>query len=269
MMKTPFSLYELYHEGTKLNEISEYEMSRRIAALYEDPDRLFACRNALKAYPYALVTRLPEPPLPADPFHEVVARRRSERRFSGAPVSLAELSYLLRYSYGITGSLPVGDCAVQKLRASPSAGALYPVEIYLVVLSSNELSPGAYHYNVLTHSLELVREGDCRPAVRSAMPAQFSLDQVPLLVVLSAAFEKATHKYGERGYRFCLLDAGHVMQNVCLSSTALRLASYPVGGFREDELDSLLGLSGHDETTLYAAAIGPRARTTDDHETER
>jgi SagB-type dehydrogenase family enzyme len=253
------SIYELFHENSKLNEISEQDMSMRIAALYEDPPRLAASRSALKVYPYAPRIALPAPPARREPFGEVMRRRRSARQFGRRAVTREQLSSLLLESYGVTGTIEVEGVVVQKLRAAPSAGALYPIEIYPVVLSAGELDPGVYHYNVARHALELVRAGEFRAEVCSAMPAQFSLATVPLVLVLSAAFGKTTHKYGERGYRFVLLDAGHAMQNLCLTAAALDLACYTVGGFRDDELNALLGLDGVGETALYAALMGAPA----------
>lgn len=253
------SLYELFHENTKLNEITEQDLSLRIAALYEDPPRLEASRTAVKVYPYARRLALPPAPEPAEPLHRVMRRRRSARRFRAAPLSLPQLSYLLGLSYGITGALEVDGAVIQKLRAAPSAGALYPLELYPIVLAAGEgLPAGVYHYNVPGHCLEVVRPGEFRAGIISAMPAGFSLATAAAVLVLSVAFGKTTHKYGERGYRFALLDAGHAMQNVCLTATALDLGAYPVGGFREDELDALLGLDGLGETALYAAVLGVR-----------
>jgi SagB-type dehydrogenase family enzyme len=237
-------------------------MTLRIAALYEDPLRLAASRSALKVYPYARRIELPviaEPGLAGEPLARVLRRRRSSRQFRPEPVTADQLSCLLQYSYGITGTLEVGGAEVQKLRAAPSAGALYPLELYPVVLTPGAIAAGVYHYNVARHCLELVREGEFRAEILSAMPAQFSLHTAAVVLVFSASLGKTTHKYGERGYRFALLDAGHAMQNVCLVATALDLACYTVGGFRDDELDALLGLDGVSERSLYAAVMGPPA----------
>ena len=256
-------VYELFHETSKLNEISEHDMSVRIGALYEDPARLAACRTAFKVYPYARRIDLPAVAVSETTLTEVLARRRSVRQFEEGPVTLGELSSLLRFSYGITGGLESNGEVVQKVRAAPSAGGLYPIEIYPVLLSCQGAPAGVYHYNVAQNAIELLREGSFRAEISSAMPAQFSLNTAAAVIVLSAAFGKTTHKYGERGYRFVLLDAGHVMQNLYLTVTAARLGCYSVGGFRDDEMDSLLGLDGASETALYACVMGRPTKASD------
>jgi SagB-type dehydrogenase family enzyme len=205
-----------------------------------------------KTYPGAGVKRvaLPAPrPYRGLSLEEAVDARRSRRTYSGQPLSLADLSRLLHAAQGITQRQG-------ELRAAPSAGALYPIELYAVAHNVAGLEPGIYHYAVPAHELELMQPGDQRAAVTQAGLGQGHLGQANVCFVLSAIFQRARWKYHERTYRYALLEAGHIGQNLYLAATSLGLGACAVGAFLDDDLNRLLGLDGEEEAALLVITGG-------------
>lgn len=178
-----------------------------------------------------------------------IVKRRSERNFSRKPMSLAELSHILYYSSGITDKS-------RGFRASPSAGATYPLEVYPVINNVDGLAPGIYRYLVESHELEPIREGDFRQEMAQAALEQRMLIESNVVLVLSAIFERTTRRYRERGHRYILLEAGHVAQNTCLVATSMGLGTCAIGAFYDDDFNRLLGLDGRKESVLYLVAVG-------------
>ena len=178
-----------------------------------------------------------------------IEQRRSERDFLDRPLSLLELSQLLHYSYGITEER-------ERLRAAPSAGALYPIEIYPVVNNVEDLTRGVYHYSVGDHSLEMVRQGDFRTDM-----VRYALDQemmatAAVVLVLSAVVGRSQWRYRERAYRYVLLEAGHISQNIYLVATALGLGTCAVGAFHDQGYDRIIGIDGEKEGVVYLMPVG-------------
>ncbi len=180
---------------------------------------------------------------------EVIEARRSVRDYSGGSLSQEALSRLLHAAQGITERR-------RGLRAAPSAGALYPIELYAVVHNVAGLEPGIYHYAVREHELELLEAGDFRAAVTRAGLGQDFLGRANVCFVLSAIFQRTRWKYRERTYRYVLLEAGHVGQNLYLAATAMGLGACAVGAFLDDELNDLLGLDGQEEAAIYVISVG-------------
>lgn len=180
---------------------------------------------------------------------EAIEKRRSERDFTGSPISLLELSQLLYYASGITDSR-------MQLRAAPSAGALYPIEIYPVVNSVEGLDRGIYRYSPQEHSLTLVRKGDFRHQMAQHALGQGMLAQASVVFLLSAIFERGEWRYGERAHRYILLEAGHISQNIYLIATSLGLGACAVGAFSDDEFNRMLGVDGKEESVLYLMVVG-------------
>jgi SagB-type dehydrogenase family enzyme len=182
---------------------------------------------------------------------EIIKNRRSVRNFAGRPVSNVELSNLLWSAQGIT--------ARQRnfgFRAAPSAGALYPMETYLVVNRVQGLEPGIYHYEIESHSLARLKKGDFRDAVTRAALDQETMGAADIVFIWSAIFAKSKWKYRERAYRYIYIEAGHIAQNLALAATALGLGSCPVGAFIDDEMNNMLGLDGINESVIYTNALG-------------
>ncbi len=204
-----------------------------------------------KTYPDAERVTLPAPAPPAADVWSVMARRRSVREFGGPPLTLDELAVLTWAGAGVT--------AVQggyALRTAPSAGALYPVETYVVVHRVEGLAQGAYHYAVLERALERLRAGDLRAAARDAALDQDVAGSADVLFLWSAVWRRSTWKYGQRAYRYVPLDAGHIAQNVALAAVALGLGSCQIAAFYDDEADALVGLDGEEESVVYMTAVG-------------
>jgi len=172
---------------------------------------------------------------------EVLADRRSRREFTSRALTEQEISQLLWAAQGVTADW--GG------RTSPSAGALYPLELYV-------LTAGGYcHYVPRAHRLEVLADRDLREEAAAAGLGQSALRDAPLVLVISAVYARSEKKYGARGRRYAQLEAGHVAQNVLLQAVSLKLAAVPIGAFDDERLIRTLHLpSGH--APLYLLTVG-------------
>ena len=186
---------------------------------------------------------------------EAIARRRSVREFAQRPLTQEELSRLLHYSMGITDRRD----PTLAFRAVPSSGALYPIELYAIIFDVEGVVPGAYHYDVRGHHLNLIRAGDFREQVFHAAVAQEMLLHCSLALVFTGLHARVQWKYVDRAYRYVMLEAGHLGQNVYLAATALGLGPCGIGAFFDDDLNRLVGVDGVDEVTVYLMSVGPTA----------
>lgn len=190
---------------------------------------------------------LPEPSTTGQiTFEEAVFLRKSVREFKDLPLSINELSQILWASQGKVKS---------NRRSVPSAGALYPLEIYAVCGNVKGVEPGVYKYDLRRHGILKILEGDKRASLALAALSQSWVKNAPLSIVITAVFERTTAKYGERGIRYVYMEAGHVGQNVLLQAVALRLGAVPVGAFFDDEVKKVLGIPKN-EQPLYIIPIG-------------
>lgn len=192
----------------------------------------------------------------AKSLREIIVKRRSAREYSGSALSINDLSIVLRNSYGITGRAILLHEIEQKLRAVPSGGALYPLELYVACFRVDGVEPGIYHYNVQDESLECTQPGQFREEFGRICFTEKMFSNLPVLVIITGILQRSSLKYSERAYRFMVLEAGHVGQNLCLSATALGLGSLMLGGYLDDEIDRMIGVDGVQETTLYMAVVG-------------
>jgi len=203
-----------------------------------------------KTYRDAERVALPDPHGTAGlTLEDAVEARRSVRDYTAGSLSSEELSRLLHAAQGITEHR-------WGFRAAPSAGALYPIELYAVVHDVAGIPPGIYHYAVQEHGLELLQSGDFRAAVMQAGLGQDFLGTAGVCFVLSAIFQRTRWRYRERTYRYVLLEAGHIAQNLYLAATAMGLGACAVGAFLDDDLNELLGLDGEQEAALYVVSVG-------------
>ncbi len=182
---------------------------------------------------------------------EALYRRRSVREFAAAPLTLTQLGQLLWAAQGITQ--PAGG-----LRTAPSAGALYPLEVYAAVSRVAGLPPGVYRYIPESHGLELVTEEPVSRRLCDAALSQPAIGAAPLTLALTAVFSRTTAKYGERGRRYVVLEAGHAAENVCLQAVALGLGAVPTGAFDDHAVGLVLEL-GFGEEPLYLLPVGSPA----------
>jgi SagB-type dehydrogenase family enzyme len=205
---------------------------------------------------------LPLPAVPAPgglPVEVALARRRSVREYAERSVTAEELSRLLLYSAGITDRRdPTLAFRAVPSSGAPSSGALFPIEVYLIVNDVVGLAPGVYHYAVQRHSLELLRMGDFRQEVFVAALSQEMLLRASFVLVFTGLFARVHWKYVDRSYRDILLEAGHLGENVYLAATSLGLAPCGIGAYFDDNINRLLGVDGRDEAVVYLMAIGAR-----------
>ncbi len=204
-----------------------------------------------KNYTDIRTIKLPKPEYQGIPLEEAIEKRRSVRNYSRKPITMFQLSQLLFSAQGTTGKI-YGT----PLRTTPSAGALYPFEIYVIANNVESLDQGIYHYGVLNHTLELVQYGDFRKKITSAGLKQEMLGDSDVVFVLSAIFDRTRHIYGERGFRYVYIEAGHISQNIYLQAVSLGLGSVSVGAFLDDKVNQLIGVDGQKEAVIYLHAVG-------------
>jgi SagB-type dehydrogenase family enzyme len=202
---------------------------------------------------------LPGPRPSGESITDVMHGRRSARDLH-RPVDLADLGTLLPQSLGPTSVVEAPEAGVvQALRSCPSAGGLYPIDTYLLAAGVAGLAAGIYHYNVLTAELESLPGAEpVADLLREGFFWQEFVASAAVAVLLVAVFERSTAKYGERGYRLALLDAGHAAQNLLLTARQLRLPAVAVGGFDDDLLAGALGLDGVAEAVVHTVVLGGR-----------
>lgn len=188
------------------------------------------------------------------PLGTALEQRNSVREYTASPISLESVGRLLHSSYGVRGHRQVeGEWTYD--RPSPSAGGRYPLEIYLSTRSVEKLDDGIYHYDARTHQLELRRAGLFQEALADMTLGQGMLCDANLVIVITAIFERTMWKYGQRGYRYVWLDAGHLGENIYLVAGALGLGACGIGGFFDQEVNCLLALPPEEES-IYLIGIG-------------
>ena len=245
---------EEYHEASKLSPRVLDPTARGGRLLEVSPEMRITVARAVKRYRHAPVTALPQRELPRTPLRDVIAQRRSERTFADGPLDLADLGLLLSAGYGVTGTLAPG----QPVRAVPSGGALYPLELYVAAARVTGLDRALFHFDPFRRVLERLPGDVDRDGLEALSPYGPLVADAAAVIFATAMFWRTRFKYGLRGYRFCLLEAGHVGQNVLLAATALGLASLPVGGFYDRRVEELLAIDGVNESVVYAVSVGGR-----------
>ena len=181
---------------------------------------------------------------------EAIARRRSVRDFSSQPISQSQLSQILWAAQGISNT---GG----SYRTVPSAGATYPLELFVVCgLNGVEgLADGIYHYRLDSHSLVVHRSGDVKlPLAKAALDQEF-IYQAPVDIVICALYERTLRRYGARGERYVHMEVGHAGQNIYLQATALGLATVAIGAFDDERVREVLRLD-KPYKPLYIMPVG-------------
>jgi SagB-type dehydrogenase family enzyme len=200
---------------------------------------------SVKPVPAADLVKLPPPAHQGKmAVEEALKKRRTVRQFASRGLDMAQVAQLL----WATG----GTSDAKGLRTAPSAGATYPLEIYLVAgeRGVSGLVPGLYHYRPDSHNLELTQPGDLRTQVARASLHQTWMAQAPVMVVLAAEYRRCTARYGERGVRYTHMEVGHAGQNLFLQAQALNLSCGIVGAFEDRDLKELLHLPTQHEPLL-------------------
>lgn len=183
-----------------------------------------------------------------------ITQRKSERNFTPTPLTKEELSTLLLYS---CGEIRQGESSTK--RAQPSGGPRYPVEAYVLVFRSDgDLPAGIYHYSIRDHTLECISAREFMKTEIKELFVDSWVQDTAAAIVLTGVFSRTKMKYGQRGYRYALLEAGHIGQNVYLVSQALGLGCCGMGGSYDATLEKLLDIDGEYESVLYTLAVGKR-----------
>lgn len=247
---------EDYHEASRLypgvtdpHVVGTARLERSLAM------RITASRSVKRLARSGLVP-LPALELGRATLAEAIEARRSRREFAPDALALRDLATVLHAAYGVTGAI---EGTPQTLRTVPSGGALYPLELYCASHRVEGLGLALHHYDPLRHGLEFVRPLDA-PAGDDLTPYGAALSESAAVIAMSAVFWRSRFKYGARAYRFTLIEAGHVAQNILLAAAALGLSALPVGGFYDRDVDAFLGIDGIYEASLYLVSLGYPAR---------
>lgn len=194
---------------------------------------------------------LPPPTLKSThDLEQLLQRRRSVRDFSDAPLTLPQLGQLLWAAQGVTSP--------DSLRTAPSAGALYPLEIYVVAGRVEGLQPGVYHYVPGGHRLTSVDSGDKRRLLADAALHQRWIARAPVVIVFGAAYSRTSAKYGERTHRYVQIETGHAAENLFLQAVSVGLGTCDVGAFDDHSVAVLLHLPSHVAPLLLMPVGVPR-----------
>lgn len=197
---------------------------------------------------YEVTVKLPEPRYDSDvSIEQSLLQRRSTRSYTGEPITLQEVSQLLWAAQGITD--------VKGYRTAPSAGALYPLEVYVIAGDVEDLAPGIYKYDPNENELRLIVEGDKRSELAHTVLSQSFVNEGALAIVISAVYERTTIKYGNRGIRYVHIEVGHAAQSLCLQAAAMDLGAVTVGAFNDEQAAKLLDMP-EGEHPLYIIPVG-------------
>lgn len=239
--------------GKKFMEMTRY------GNMAEPPQRAGSMQPPLElpAEPGAEVMRLPDPAgleFGKQPLLEIINRRRSLRSYSDVKLTLAELSFLLWCCQGVQQ-----ESKKHTMRTVPSAGARHAFETFVLANRVEGLQPGLYRFLALGHSLAAADvSGDIGERLTAACLGQGMVASCAAAFFWTAAVERMYFRYGERGYRYLHLDAGHACQNLCLAAEAVSCGACEIGAFDDAKLDAALGLDGVKQFAVYAATVGKK-----------
>ena len=194
--------------------------------------------------------KLPKPTYNSDvSLEESLVKRRSVRNYTGELLTIEEVSQLLWAAQGTTSG--------RGGRTSPSAGALYPLEVYVIVGDVQDLAMGIYRYKPKKHELVMITDKDVRQQLAGAALGQSSVKNGAIDLVFTAVYQRTTVKYGDRGIKYVHMEIGHAAQNVCLQATAMGLGVVTIGAFNDHKVSKILNLP-KDEEPLYIIPVGKR-----------
>lgn len=208
-----------------------------------------------KNYPRLEKISLPDVDIKVGELRQNIKKRRSFRSFSGKKINLKNLSDILYHgSAAIRPNIYEG---INPFRTYPSAGAKYPLEVYVLILKGKDIKQGLYHYNPIKHELEVlhskIKAGEIDPIW---MPKQPWFKKASVIIMLTSIFHRTTDKYGKRGLFFPYIEAGHIAQNIYLLTTSLKIGCCAIGMLNEKPLIKLLDINPREEYPIYYLAIG-------------
>jgi SagB-type dehydrogenase family enzyme len=218
------------HWGSQVPQHKSYPDARRVSLKLEEEDG---------------------PSTPGGTLAGLLNARKSVRSYADRPVSFEQLSRLLLSANGATRV--AGGSA---RRTAPSAGALYPIDVYVVAKDVTDLSPGLYYFNVADSALLQIQARDVSATLSAAAPSQPWVGPAPATLILASRFDRVTTKYADRGYRYAYIECGAICQNIYLQATALGLGTVAVGAFNDVALNDLLEADGVREAGLLIMPIG-------------
>jgi SagB-type dehydrogenase family enzyme len=205
-----------------------------------------------KSYPSSKTVQLPSQFQKSTiRFNEVLRTRKSIRSFSTEPLSKVDLAFLLWASTGIQRTEHGYE-----FRTAPSAGALYPIETYIAANNVEDVASGIYHYNIKNHLLEEIKTGNFGVDLAHAALDQKMCATASVAFIWTAVFGRSKWKYAQRAYRYIYLDAGHVAENLALAVASITCGSCQVGAFFDDEINSIVGIDGTEESSICLSVVG-------------
>lgn len=254
------NMVEVFHENTKQNPTITPLIHKTILKHLYDPSQIFLDSKNHKNYFLNSSVALPEPNPINKTFDEVIRKRSSGRKYQGIPLSDQELSDLL-------SSLRVTRRSISSLnekaellhRTYASAGALYPVEIYVLRPDETYTNWEAHNYSPKNHTITLVNASISHEKIEEAIQNYDGLAKtMGAVVVLTGVFERSLHKYGSLGYRFALLEAGGILQQLGLATAGLDLKGLAWGGSYDNAINEILKIDGIDESLLNCFVLGKK-----------
>jgi SagB-type dehydrogenase family enzyme len=234
--------------GDKFQEDTKHSRKRLLGGYLDWSNKPETYKNYTSAKTVPLSRKFPAESLSVV---ETLKKRRSVRSFSSKPLSMDDLSFLLWASTGVQRSE-----RGYEFRTAPSAGALYPIETYLIVNSVEDLEKALYHYDIEAHALEEIKVGDFAEEMAHAALEQKMCINAQVVLVWTSVFERSKWKYAQRAYRYVYLEAGHMGQNLALAATGIGLGACQIGAFFDDEVNQILGVDGKEESAIYLSVIG-------------
>jgi len=243
-------------DAARLYHLNSANVRTAIPQLPPDPERKPLAR---RVHAGARRISLPGADLRLEmPLGDALALRRSRRDYAETTLPQLLLGRLLYSCAAVTGEMSL-EGITAGTRTYPSGGGLYPLEVYPVLQRVEGIDDGIYHYDPWSHELEEVRPGNFHAQFAAMTLGQEMLAVANAILLITALFDRSMWKYGQRGYRYTCIEAGHLGQNLYLAAGALGLAPVALGGFYDAEANALLGV-GAGEETIYAVCIGqPRS----------
>ena len=240
------SAWELFHENSKITHYDR-AMTEAAASAY--------LAQIPEALPFDGLpqVKLPESGLPPVLLAEAMARSAEARELEQGSIPVEAAAALLRYACGAAGGAGEGE---RRRRSVVSEGLLFPLELFVHSSRVAGLAPGLYHYSSPGNSLRLLRAGDHSQKFAAALLNAQWAQAAALTVFIAAIPERSVFRYGDRGYRFVLLEAGGVLQNLNLAAAALDLACANTGEFCDGEIDDVLDFDGLSISALYVVGVG-------------
>lgn len=254
----PDLIWETFHENSKCAAYDEALPNYRVVEwMGQLKDSLLY--DAFEPIPLTPRDALPEMELG---LAQAILARHTPTGFGPGKLRFEQLSALLHYAYGINRTNEDTHFP-RPFRNVPSGGGLFPLELYFHTRAGERtgiegLETGLYHYSPAEHCVRHIASDDRTGDIAATLYQPEIPEMASLLLFQTALFRRSTFKYKDRGYRFTLIEAGHVGQNLNLVATAMGLGVWNVGGFQDRKIDRVLGLDGVNHSSLYLHAFGPR-----------